>query len=151
MAGIQLASLKEMPGFDHRPDWYRPLLFGETMHMDVTYLLPGLKLGLASMKGTEGELLEQAIYMLEGRLELTYGGKTVDLLPHMALSIPALPESSVEVKNTEGKTASFIRVFSPPPHPDLKIHSLERLTQLYNDAKRAVKTPAEIEDIIALK
>ena len=41
MVEVQIVKADERPGFFHKPEWYRPLLFGENMYMNVTYLLPG--------------------------------------------------------------------------------------------------------------
>ncbi|HCC32832.1 MAG TPA: hypothetical protein DEQ28_02860 [Clostridiales bacterium] len=41
MVEVQIVKVDERPGFFHKPEWYRPLLFGENMYMNVTYLLPG--------------------------------------------------------------------------------------------------------------
>ena len=151
MIEVQIVKVDEQPGFFHKPEWYRPLLFGENMYMNVTYLLPGVGMVMASKREKDHEQLERVIYMLEGRLEVTCDGKKSDLVPHMAMLIPLQPGPEVEVKNHGDGTACFVTVFSPPPHPDLKIESVERLRQLYRDANRTVKTAEEMEAFIAAK
>ncbi len=149
MAEFQIVKLDDMPGFFHKPDWYQPLLFGDNISMSVSYLLPGVSVTTGSAQGKDAELLERAIYMLEGRLEVTRDDKKHELLPRMAMLIPLRPGPRVELKNTGDRTASFVLVYSPPPHPDLKIHSLARLEQLYRDANRTVKTGKEMKQVIA--
>jgi len=150
MAEFQVVKLDDMPGFFHKPDWYQALLFGENLRMSVAYLLPGAGVTTGSTPEST-EFLETAIYMLEGRLDVIRDGKKYELVPRMAMLIPLQPGPRVELKNTGDRTASFVRVYSPPPHPDLKIHSLQRLEQLYRDANRPVKTGAEMKDVLAAK
>jgi len=151
VADVQVVKVDERPGFYHRPEWYRPLLFGDNIYMNVTYLLAGVGMVMGSKREKEAELLERAIYMLEGRVEVTCGDKRYDLVPHTAMLVPLQPGPQVEVRNAGECTACFITVFSPPPHPDLKIASVERLEQLYRDAKRVVKAPGEMKEVIATR
>jgi len=151
VAGMQVVRVDERPGFYHRPEWYRPLLFGDNMYMNVTYLLPGVGMVMGSKREKEVEPLERAIYMLEGRVQVTCGDSKYELVPHTAMLVPLQPGPQVEVKNLGERTACFVTVFSPPPHPDLKIESVERLEQLYRDAKRVVKTPEEMKDVIGTR
>ena len=150
MAEFQVVKLEDMPGFYHKPDWYQPLLFGENISMSVSYLLPGVSITTGSTPESK-EFVERGIYMLEGRLDITRDGRSYELLPRMAMLIPLQPGPRVEIRNTGDRTASFILVYSPPPHPDLKIHSLQRLEQLYRDANRPVKTGEEMKEVIAPK
>jgi mannose-6-phosphate isomerase-like protein (cupin superfamily) len=150
VAEFQVVKLEDMPGFFHKPDWYQPLLFGENLRMSVTYLLPGAGISTGSTPES-AEFLETAIYMLEGRLDVTRDGKKYELVPRMAMLIPLQPGPRVEIKNSGDRAASFVRVYSPPPHPDLNIHSLQRLEQLYRDANRPVKTGQEMKEVIAAK
>ncbi|HSW10804.1 MAG TPA: hypothetical protein VLK32_07890 [Bacillota bacterium] len=151
MVGLQIVKVDERPGFFHKPEWFRPLLFGENLYMNVTYLLPGSGMVMASKREKEAELLERVIYMLEGRLEVNCDGKKSDLLPHMAMLVPLQPGPEVEVKNHGGHTACFVTVMSPPPHRDLKYNSLERVQQLYREANRPIKTAEEMKSVIAAK
>jgi len=152
VAGMQVVRMNERPGFYHRPEWYRPLLFGESMYMNVTYLLPGIGMVMASKREKEAELVERVIYMLEGQVEVTCDDTRYQLAPHMAMLVPSEPGGpQVEVKNHGENTACFITVFSPPPHPDLNIKSVERLEQLYRDANRVVKTAEEMKDVIGVR
>jgi len=56
--------------------------------MNVTYLLPGREMVMGSKKEKEAEMLERAIYMLEGSLEITYGEEKFEIAPEMALLVP---------------------------------------------------------------
>ena len=116
--------------------------------MNVTYLLPGREMVMGSKKEKEAEMLERAIYMLEGSLEITYGEEKFEIAPEMALLVPLELGTPFGVKNVRRETASFVTVFSPPPHPDLKIESREQLQKLYVDNNRVVKSPAEMKEIV---
>ncbi|MCI2424701.1 hypothetical protein LM599_01550 [Candidatus Acetothermia bacterium] len=151
MAEKQLVKVNEVEGYFHDPEWYKPLLFGKNLYMNVTYLLPGRKMVMGSKKEKEAEMLERAIYILDGTLEITYGEEKFEITPETALLVPLELGTPFEVKNSGRKTASFVAVFSPPPHPDLKIESREQLRKLYLDHNRIVKSPVEMEEIVGRK
>ncbi len=129
----------------------KPLLFGKNLYMNVTYLLPGTEMVMGSKREKEAELLERAIFMLKGRLEITCGEEKFEITPEMALLVPLETEAPYEVKNSGRETVSFLTVFSPPPHPDLNIKSREQLRRLYEERNRIVKSPEEMKEILGRK
>ncbi len=149
MVEKQLVKVNEVEGFFHNPEWYKPLLFGENLYMNVTYLLPGTEMVMGSKKEKEAEMLERAIYMLEGRLEITCGEEKFEVTPKTALLVPLEPGTPFGVKNSGRETASFVTVFSPPPHPELKLKSREQLRKLYEEHNRVVKSPEEMKELLA--
>jgi uncharacterized RmlC-like cupin family protein len=151
MTEKQLVRLDEVAGFFHDPEWYRPLLFGKNLYMNVTYLLPGTEMVMGSKKEKEAEMLERAIYMLKGRLNITYGEEKFEITPETALLVPLEPGTPFEVKNSGKEVASFVTVFSPPPHPELKLTSREQLRTLYEERNRVVKSPTEMNELVRRK
>ncbi|NKQ39187.1 MAG: cupin domain-containing protein [Methanosarcinales archaeon] len=141
----QLVNINEVDGFFHDPEWYKPLLFGENLYMNVTYLLPETKMVIGSKKEKETEMPERVIYMLEGKLEVTHGEDKFEITPEMAFLVPLESGEPFEIKNFGENMASFIMIFSPPPHPELKIKSRAQLRKLYEEHNRVVKSPEEME------
>ena len=142
--------LKEVEGFYHRPDWYRPLAYGENIYLDTTYLLPGVELTMGSQKYLEGtERLERVIYTMTGTIEVTHSGETTVVSPHTAFIVPMVPASPFVIKNNGREVASYLVCYSPPPHPELKITRREEMLARYRANNRAVKSPEEMEQLIA--
>ncbi len=43
MVKRQIEKLRDIEGLYHKPEWYRTLLYGKHLYMNVTYLLPGVE------------------------------------------------------------------------------------------------------------
>lgn len=121
MAGMQVVKVDERPGFYHRPEWYRPLLFGDNMYMNVTYLLPGVGMVMGSKREKEVEPLERAIYMLEGRVEVTCGDSKYELVPqhgHARTLTARAPGGSQEPGRTHRLLCHGVFTAAPPGSED---------------------------------
>ncbi len=150
MSNELFVKVKEVEGFYHKPEWYRPLAFGQNIYMNTTYLLPGVEFVMGSKREKEEELLERVVYTMTGKIEVTHGDEKVVLEPHTAFVVPLAPGLPFVAKNIGTETASFLVAMSPPPHPELKIEKREVLLDLYlSRDKTRVKSPAEMEQLIA--
>lgn len=150
MSSELFVKLKEVEGLYHRPDWYRPLAYGENIYMDTTYLLPGVELVMGGPKYLEGtERLERVIYTMTGTIEVTHAGQTVVVNPHTAFIVPLEPTSPFAVKNNGPEVASYIVCYSPPPHPELNIQRREEMIARYRQNNRPVKSAEKMEQLIA--
>lgn len=144
----QVVRLAEVEGFFHDPEWYRPLIFGTNLYMNVTYLLPGVSLVMGSKKEREAERLERILFVLSGKVQVTHGEEKFELRREMALSIPLEGDIGYEVRNIGKEPARFLSIFSPPPHPDLNIKSRDQLRSLYLEKNRIVRSAADMKSVI---
>ena len=140
--------VKEVEGFDHRPEWYRPLAFGKNIYMNMTYLLPGVEFVMGSAREKEEELLERVVYTMSGTIEVKHGEETVVLEPHTVFVVPLAPGLPFVVKNNSQETAGFIVAMSPPPHPEHPVYTRAELIEIYVNNKRTPKSPTEMEEMI---
>ncbi|MBT9136871.1 MAG: hypothetical protein DDT34_01957 [Firmicutes bacterium] len=148
MIQAKFVKVVETDGFYHSPEWYRPLAFGKNIYMNVAYLLPGVEMVMGSKREKEAELLERVVYVLTGHLDVRQGDEAVSVGPHTAFIVPLEPGLPFYVKNTGESIASFITTMSPPPHPELKFDSPEQVKKLYLEAKRPVKSPTEMNELV---
>ena len=144
----QVVKLAAVEGFFHDPEWYRPLIFGTNLYMNVTYVLPGISMVMGSKKEREAEKLERILFVLSGTLQVTHGEEQFTLSREMALLIPLEGETAYEVRNIGKEPARFLSVFSPPPHPELKIESRDQLRRLYEEKGRIVRSSADMKKVI---
>jgi hypothetical protein len=147
MPEMQFVRVDEVDAHFHDPEWYRPLLFGDNLYMNVTYLLPGVTMVMGSAREREAEKIERAICVLSGTLSLTRGPETVEAGAGSAFLVP-MTGDAVTVTSTGQSAASFVTVMSPPPHPELKLTSREQLRQLYLDSKRRVLDPKGMAELL---
>ncbi len=89
----------------------------------------------------EKEEFEVALYMLEGKLEITYGQEKFEITPEMALLVPL--GTPFGVKNYGKETASFVLTFTPPP----KIESREELKKRFIARGGGLKSPEEMNKL----
>lgn len=137
-----LALLDDVGAIQHADDdyWYRPLIFGDNLFTYVAHVRPGAYM---APDAEEAEMFELSLYMLEGEMLVYYGDETFTLSPRTALYIPrGVPFG---VRNETDKTATFLLTFTPPP----KIGSMDEFWATVREPERRIKTPAQIEAMIA--
>lgn len=147
MPEMQFVEVDQVDAHFHNPEWYRPLLFGENLYLNVTYLLPGVTLVMGSIREREHELVERAIYVLSGTLTVTRGKETVEAGSNSAFLVPYAGDS-VSVTNSGESAAAFVSAMSPVPHPELKLTSRDQLRQLYLDSNRRVLSPTDMTALL---
>lgn len=143
-----VVKLREVDGFFHQPEWYRPLCFGENLYMNVTYLLPGIAINMGSKKERAAEILERIVFVLSGSVQVTHGDEVFSLSPEMVLHVPLHGDETYELRNVTEEPARFLIVMSPPPHPDLNIKSHAELRQRYLANGRIVRSGEEMKEVI---
>ena len=146
MVKRQFQKLQDTEGLYHKPEWYRPLLYGKHLYMNVTYLLPGVEMVMGSQREKDAEKLERAVFMLSGELELTINEEKFAITPETAFLVPREFAGPYIAKNVGDKTAKFMVVMSPPPHPELKTENRHQIIRRYLANNRPVKFAVEMQE-----
>ena len=133
-----VVKLREVDGFFHQPEWYRPLCFGTDIFMYVAHVPAG---GEMAPDFEEAKLLETALLMLSGKLEVTDGYDTFEMSPEMSLNAPK--GTAFGVKSRGDKTASSVLALTPPPRPE----SLQEFLGVFLAEGREVLSPEEAEEL----
>jgi len=141
MTTAQITALRDTEGFQHATDddRYRPLVFGDNL---VTYVAHVPSGGDMPADSEEAEEFELSVFMLGGRLRVTYGQEPFDLAAGDALFIPR--GVAFGVRNDMAEIGSFLLTFTPPPD----IESVEELRQRFVDKGRTVKAAAEMVALV---
>jgi mannose-6-phosphate isomerase-like protein (cupin superfamily) len=141
MPGARIKALRDTPGFQHAQDdyWYRPLVLGDNLFTYVAHVPPG---GDMPADAEEAELFELSLFMLGGRLHVTFGDEELDITAGEALFVPrGVPFG---VRNTSAEVGTFLLTFTPPP----SITSVEDLVERFRARGRVVKSPAEMAAMV---
>lgn len=141
MVKAKVVALGATDGFQHAKDdyWYRPLVLGDNLFTYVAHVPPG---GDMPADAEEAELFELSLFMLGGRLHVTFGDEELDLAAGEALFVPrGVPFG---VRNDTSELGSFLLTFTPPP----AIGSVEEMKERFLARGRAVRSPAEMAAMV---
>ena len=137
MATARVTALRDTDGFQHAQDdyWYRPLVLGDNLFTYVAHVPPG---GDMPADAEEAELFELSLFMLGGRLHVTFGDEELEIAAGEAIFVPR--GVAFGVRNTTAEVGTFLLTFTPPP----AITSVEEMKERFLARGRAVKSPAEM-------
>jgi glyoxylate utilization-related uncharacterized protein len=137
---VQVVRLEDVEGFQHAKDnyWYRPLIFSENLFTYVAHIPPG---GFMPAHD-DGHVFETSLYMIEGKLEVTFQKDVFDIEKDMALHVPG--GAPFGVRNNGEVMASYVLTFHPPPD----IESIEALRKRYDENEREYKSVEEMRELL---
>jgi mannose-6-phosphate isomerase-like protein (cupin superfamily) len=141
MTPARVTPLRETEGFQHAQDdyWYRPLVIGDNLFTYVAHVPPG---GDMPADAEEAKEFELSLFMLGGRLQVTYSEQELEIAAGDGLFIPR--GVAFGVRNTAGEVATFVLTFTPPPG----IKSAAELKERFLAKGRAVKSAAEMAAMV---
>jgi mannose-6-phosphate isomerase-like protein (cupin superfamily) len=141
MTSPHVTALRDTEGFQHATDdyWYRPLVIGDNLFSYVAHVPPG---GDMPADAVEAEEFELSLFMLGGRLHVTYGDETFDIAAGDGLFIPR--GVAFGVRNDTSEVGTFFLTFTPPPG----IRSAAELKERFLEKGRTVKSAAEMAPMV---
>ena len=141
MPSPQITALRDTDGFQHAKDdyWYRPMVIGDNLFSYVAHVPPG---GDMPADAEEAKEFELSLFMLGGKLRITYGDEQFDMVAGEAIFIAR--GVAFGVRNETDEVASFFLTFTPPPG----IKSAAEMRERFISLGRTVKSPAEMAAMV---
>ena len=141
MPTARVTALRDTEGFQHALDdyWYRPLVIGDNLFTYVAHVAPG---GDMPADAEEAELFELSLFMLGGRLTITYGEEQLEIAAGDGLFVPR--GVAFGVRNVTPEVGTFLLTFTPPPG----ITSAEELKERFIAKGRVVRSAPEMAEMV---